>query len=168
MKHRNIFFGLTLLTITCCSKDNETIIQTPDWCGTIADMTWTQTVSADSLTGNWIIWQISYSTGTGPTHTFDTTYNLATPLTLNSNGTGTIYSAPLSWALTTSPGTLPTLTITQLDTLFPFTVNFIYNNTADIYLQSPPPTQLQSRFFVTAGQGGNGQWEQAYISFERQ
>ena len=167
---KKIILSLTVLaTIYSCSKDKGIIDNNNNWdCGYYVDMTWSQNVSADSLVGNWVIWHIDYSKGTGATHLFDTTYNLTAPLTLNANGTGTIYSTPLNWSLSTAPNTFPILTITNIDTLFPFPVNFIYNDTADAHIQNPPSILYQSRFFTTAGQGGNGNCEQIYLSFERQ
>jgi len=169
MKKLKIFFALAALTTFISCSKNAPIPGQSGWeCGTVADMTWTQNVSADSLAGNWTIWWINYSRGAGQTHYYDTSYALTAPLTLNANGTGTIYSIPLNWSLTVSQNNLPKLTITKLDTLFPFQVNFIYNDTADTYLESPPHIQSQSRFFVTAGKDYNGRWERTYINFERQ
>lgn len=163
MRLLKVFFTLTTLTtIISCSKDTPVPGQQSGWCGTVADMTWTQNVTANDLTGNWTIWNIYYGKGTGNTTLYDTAYSPTAPLTLNANGTGTIYSTPLNWTLTISPNNFPRLTITQLDTLFPFQVGFIYNDTTDIYLQLPPDT----RFYGRAHLNGTP-WEYSDISFKR-
>jgi hypothetical protein len=161
MRKLKIFFALTTLTtFISCSKDTPVSGQ---WeCGTVVDMTWTQNVTANDFVGNWTIWNINYSKGTGNTHTYDTTYSPNAPLTLNSNGTGTIYSTPLNWTATTAPNSFPKLTITQADTLFPFQVGFLQSGTVDIYLQLPPDT----RFYGRASKNGTP-WEYADISFKR-
>jgi hypothetical protein len=51
--------------------------------------------------------------------------------------------------------------------LYPFQVNFFYNDSIDLYLQSPPG-KINPGFFISAGNAVNGQWEQSYINFERQ
>lgn len=161
MRQLKIFFALTALaTIISCSKDTPISGQ---WeCGTVADMTWTQNVTENDLTGNWTIWNINYYKGTGNTTLYDTTYSSNAPLTLNQNGTGTIYSIPLNWTVTTSPNSLPKLTITPLDTLFSSQVGFLQSGTADIYLQLPPDT----RFYGRVSKNGTP-WEYADISFKR-
>jgi hypothetical protein len=163
LRQLKIFIATTILTtIISCSKDAPVPGQNNWECGTVADMTWTQNVTANDLTGNWAIWNINYSKGTGNTSTYDTTYSPNAPLTLNSNGTGTIYSLPLNWTVTTSQNSFPKLTITQADTLFPFQVGFLQSGTVDIYLQLPPDT----RFYGRASKNGTP-WEYADISFKR-
>ena len=164
MRQIKIILGLTLMTtILSCTKEHTKPDQGGWDCGTVADMTWTQNVTQKDLIGNWTIYNINYSKGTGNTSLYDTTYSLTAPLTLNANQTGTIYSTPLTWSLTISPNSLPILTITQLDTLFPFQVGFIHNHTTDIYLQLPP----QARFFGTASLTALP-WEHSNISFNRE
>ena len=111
---------------------------------------------------------ISYSKGAGETHFYDTSYVSGTSLTINTNGTRSINSTPMNWTFTLPTKGLPTLTITKPEILFPFQVNFIYNDSIDLYLQSSPETKSKSGFFVSAGKGVNGQWEQTYINFQRQ
>ncbi len=155
---KTILILAILIIMSSCTKDDRT--KDDDWCGT--DETWPQTVTKDDYVGNWIIWEIDYSKGTGNTKLFDTSYSMTTPLTLNADGTGFIYTKPLNWSLTTSSETLPILTVTQLDTLFPFPVGFIHNDTTEIFLQLPP----QTRFYGTANKYGTV-WEHSDISFGR-
>jgi len=161
MRQLKKILGLTILVvIISCSKDKSKTDE-GNWCGT--DETWTQTLTKDNLVGNWTIWSIYYSKGTDNTVLFDTTYSVTAPLTLNANGTGTIYNKTLNWSLTTSPGSFPKLTITQLDTLFSFPVGFIHNDTTDIYLQLPPA----SSFYGRASKNGTS-WESSDITFWHQ
>jgi hypothetical protein len=155
-------------TVLSCTRDNSAPELVNGLCGTVEDMPWAQTVTSDSLIGKWSIFGITYSRGAGETHYYDTSYTSGASLTLNANGTGAINSSHLNWTFTHPTKSLPTLTITKLDTLFPFKVNFIYNDSIDLYLQSPPGTKSKSGFFVSAGKGVNGQWEQSYINLERQ
>jgi hypothetical protein len=169
MQQFTIIFVLALMTsLLSCTRDNSTPELENLLCGTVGDMSWAQTVTSDSLVGKWSILGITYSRGSGETHYYDTSYTSGASLTLNANGTGAINSSPLNWSFTHPSHSLPTLTITKLDTLFPFQVNFIYNDSIDLYLQSPPETKSKSGFFVSAGKGVNGQWEQSYINFKRQ
>lgn len=161
MQQCKTMLGLVILAmISSCSKDRP-VTEPDNWCGTVE--TWSKTVTADDLVGNWTIWNIYYSKGTGNTTLYDTTYSITAPITLNANGTGTIYNTPLKWSLTTSLNTFPKLTITQLDTLFSFPVGFIHNDTTDIYLQLPP---TQS-FYGRASKNGTP-WEYSDISFGHQ
>ena len=68
----------------------------------------------------------------------------------------------MNWTFTLPTKGLPILTITKPEILFPFQVNFIYNDSIDLYLQSPPG-KINPGFFVSAGKGVNGQWEQSLI-----
>jgi hypothetical protein len=154
--------------VLSCTRDNSAPELVNGLCGTVGDMAGAQTVTSDSLVGKWSILGITYSRGAGETHYYDTSYTSSASLTLNANGTGVINSSPLNWSFTRPPKGLPTLTITKLNMLFPFQVTFIYNDSIDLYLQSPPETKPKSGFFVSAGKGVNGQWEQSYINFKRQ
>jgi hypothetical protein len=163
MRLFNIIMGFTILTtIISCSEG----ITDPDnsFCGTGSGSgsAWIK----DSLKGNWTIYAIAYSKGNGEIHLVDTTYNLTAPLTLNSNGTGTLYSSSISWKFSVSQGFYPKLTITDIDTLYPFTVNFIQNNAADMYIL-PIPIPPLDEFCTTVEQDINGQWEKTTIYFRR-
>jgi hypothetical protein len=169
MRQLTVIFVLVLMTsLLSCTRDNSAPELVNGLCGTVGDMAWAQTVTSDSLVGNWSILGITYSKGEGETHYYDTSYTSGASLTLNENGTGAINSTPLNWTFTHPTKGLPTLTITKPEILFPFQVNFIYNDSIDLYLQSPPETKSKSGFFVSAGKGVNGQWEQSYINFKRQ
>jgi hypothetical protein len=163
MRLFNIILGFTILTtIISCSKGSSE----PDnsFCGTGSGSgsIWIK----DSLIGNWTIYNIVYSKGNGEIHLVDTAYNLTAPLTLNSNGTGTLYSSSISWKFAISQGIYPKLTITNIDTLYPFKVNFIHDNFADTYIL-PIPIPPLDNFRTTAGQDINGQWEKTSIYFRR-
>jgi hypothetical protein len=163
MRLFNIILGFTILTtIISCSRGSSE----PDnsFCGTgsSSGSIWIK----DSLIGNWTIYNIDYSKGNGEIYLVDTAYNLTAPLTLNSNGTGTLYSTSISWKFTISQGIYPKLTITNIDTLYPFKVDFIHNNSADTYIL-PIPIPPLDRFCTTAGQDINGQWEKTSIYFRR-
>jgi hypothetical protein len=158
MRQLKTILGLTILVIMSSCKKDDPITKEDNWCGTVE--TWSQTVTKDDFVGKWIIWNINYSKGTGNTILYDTSYSVTAPLTLNADGTGIIYTQPLNWSLTTSSNSFPKLTITQLDTLFPFPVGFIHNDTTDIYLQLPP----NSRFYGRASKNGTP-WEYSDISF---
>jgi hypothetical protein len=167
MKKLINILSLTILTIlTSCSKDVPDPAQDHEICGTVYDFTWSQKVTNDSLTGNWSIGRISYMKLTGQTVLFDTVYTPLSPLTLNADGTGTLYSSQLNWALTISPDKFPTLTITNLDTLFPFQNNLFANKAIKIYVQETPHTFRDSYFLASAGSSGNI-WESTYLTFER-
>jgi hypothetical protein len=169
MRQLTVIFVLVLIaSLLSCTRDNYAPELVNGLCGTVGGMAWAQTVTSDSLVGNWTILGISYSRGSGETHYYDTSYTSGATLTLNANGSGAINSTPLNWTFILPTKGLPTLTITKLDMLFPFQVNFIYNDSIDLYLQSPPEEKTNSGFFVSAGKGVNGQWEQSYINFKRQ
>jgi hypothetical protein len=137
MRQLTTILGLMVLaTMSSCKKEDPTT-EDANWCGT-EEPTWFQTVTKNDLVGNWLIRNINYSKSIGNTKLYDTSYSVAAPLVLNANGTGTIYSKPLNWSLTASSKYLPKLTITQLDTLFPFPVGFIHNDSADIYMRLAP------------------------------
>jgi len=170
MRHLKYFIVLTILvTIVGCKKVSPNIEQN-NFCGTEGNTLWMQTVTNNDLIGNWKIIQISYLKEKGQTAYFDTTYSLNAPLTLNANGTGMLYSSILlNWTLTIKQNYPPKLSLTNIDTLFHFPVNFIQNDTADAYMTiSPPQTLSHTRFSVTVGKGFDGQTEQGYIDFERQ
>ena len=163
MKLFNIILGFTILTtIVSCSKASHE----PDnsFCGTssVPGSIWLK----DSLIGNWTIYNIVYSKGNGEIHLVDTTFNLTAPITLNANGTGTLYSSSISWKFAIISGFYPKLTITNIDTLYPFKVNFIHNDTADTYIL-PIPTPPLDRFCSTFEQNISGQWEKTSIFFRR-
>ena len=153
---------VTLTTFIGCSKDSPIAGHTIDECGTITDMTWTQNVTSNNLYGNWTIWNIHYKKGSGNSTVFDTTYGLNASLFLDSNGTGTIYSLPINWALTIDPNNFPLLSISQADTLFPFQVDFIQSGEIEIFLQSQP----NQRFYGRVSNIGST-WEYADISIKR-
>jgi hypothetical protein len=168
MRKLSVIFILALLaTVLSCSKDNSAPPLKNLLCATVEDMPWARTVTRDSLFGSWTIMGVSYSRGAGETHFYDTSYISGASLTLNANGTGFINSIPMNWTFALPTKGLPTLTITKPEILFPFQVNFIYNDSIDLYLQSPPG-KINPGFFVSAGKGVNGQWEQSYINFERE
>ncbi|HEY4788275.1 MAG TPA: hypothetical protein VIH57_19615 [Bacteroidales bacterium] len=158
-----IYVFAVLITIHSCTKDKH-ITEQIDFCGTVANTEWTHSLTKDSLIGNWVICHVDYSKGIGMSTLVDTSYNLSAKLVLNIDGTGTLNSSPLKWSLTTKINYMPILTFTNIDTINPFPVNIIHGDSLVTYIQLPP----KSRFFVIAGQGGGGQWEESYISFERQ
>ena len=162
-----IFILVQMFTLLSCKRDNSAPELNSLTCGTIEDMPWARTVTRDSLFGSWTIMGISYSRGAGETHFYDTSYVSGASIILNANGTGYINSTPMNWTFGLLTNSLPTLIITKPDNLFPFKVNFIYNDSIDLYLQSPPG-KINPEFFVSAGKGVNGQWEQSYINFARQ
>ena len=153
---------ILLLTIVSCSKDKTSGVNI-NQCGTIADNSWTSSVSSSDLLGAWTVKNVSYSKGIESTHIYDTSYYSEMPLILNADGTGTINSTPLLWQLSNAGG-LPRLTISEMDTLYPFPVGFFINNVTDLSIQAPP----HSKILFSAGKSTNGQWEQSYISIEKQ
>ena len=161
-----VIFSIVTIVLSC-KRDNSApeLKDTP--CGTIEDMPWARTVTRDRLFGNWTILGISFSKGAGAIHYFDTSYTSGVSLTLNSNGTGEINSSALNWTFTLPTKGLPTLKITKLNILYPFQVTFFYNDSIDLYLQSPPG-KINPGFFVSVGNAVSGKWEQSYINFERQ
>jgi hypothetical protein len=164
MKKLNFIFGIMLLSIIFgCSKDKVNVDQNLNQCGTVADISWISEVTNSNFYGNWIITNVSYSKGSGSTHIFDTTYCPNMSLILNEDGTGFINTTQLFWELSNSGG-LPKVTISEFDTLFPFSVNFFINDVTDLSIQAPP----HSKILFSAGRSVNGQWEHSYINIEKQ
>jgi hypothetical protein len=121
----------------------------------------------------WKITKINYMRGNGSTHYFDTIYYPNQVLKLSASSNGTLNSSiPINWTYNTVPSNFPKMTLTKINSLFNFPVNFIHNDSADIYIQSNPDAYFESyphqRFFVTYGKGLNGNWESGSIQFERQ
>ncbi len=165
-------FCLTI--VTSCTKDTPISGYNKDRCGTLATLpAWTKTLIDNQLIGDWKITRISYGRSNGSTHNFDTTYYPNQVLKLSASGNGTLnVSIPINWTYNSVTNNFPIMTLTNINSLFNFPVNFIYNNSADMYIQSNPAAYFESyphqRFFVTYGKGLNGNWEQGFIQFERQ
>lgn len=163
-----IFFVLIffLSIFLGCSK-NETLE-----CGTVVDISWTKEVTTEKLSGEWIMLKVYYRKGMGSSYLYDTCYNLNIPLSLYSDGTGVLRSMPIRWSISQSDSIrlpkfrFPKLTLSQVDSLFPFQANFFQNSEIDIFLQMPPETRFYGRTSVR-GNDPSLLWEYADISFER-
>jgi hypothetical protein len=170
MKQLTFILSIAVLTIiNGCSKQNVEIPKDTvkgDRCGTIQDLTWTQKLTIDSLVGNWVISGITYARGIGQKD-FDTSYNAAATLMLNNDGTGMLNNSSINWSLATPPNSLPVLTFTNFETLFPFPVYFIQNGRIETMLERMPNTTIDSKIFISVQKTTNGLWEAAYMNFVR-
>lgn len=171
MKKLTYLLSIAILTIiNACSKQNPEIPDDTvrgDRCGTVQDLTWTQKVTIDSLVGKWQISGITYAKGIGQKD-FDTSYNAAASLILNNDGTGMLNNSSINWSLATPPNSLPILTFTNFEILFPFPVYFIQNGRIETLLERMPPATIGSIFFISVQKTTNGQWEIVYMNFVRQ
>ena len=165
-RHKYIFIFLALTTVFSCTKDKGLIKQDSSFdCGTTVTLPlWTDTMTNKLLCGQWKITEINYTSGTGSNHTFDTTYYPNTLLILNQDGSGT-YNTTTNITWTFANGHWPKMNITNINSLFPFAVNFINNNVTSTSVESIP--WPNNTFHVVTG-GGNNTWEQVWISFQRQ
>jgi hypothetical protein len=168
-----IYWTVCLAVIASCTKDTAIPGYNNGDCGTVATLpSWTKTLSDNHLIGDWEITKISYSCGNGSTHYFDTIYYPNQTLKLSTSGSGTLnLSIPINWTYNSVPNNFPKMTLTNINSLFNMPVNFISNNSTDIYIQSNPDAYFESyphkRFFANFGKGLNGNWEQGSIQFER-
>lgn len=174
-KYRHIIqLTISLAAFTACSKDNTITNNNDNFCGTVATLpAWTQNVTSNVLVGDWKITEISYGKGSGSTHYFDTTYYPNHVINFSDNGSGTLdFSIPITWGYSTVSNNFPQMTVTNINSLFTFPVNFIYNDSVDLSLGSNPGSYFDSyphqRFFAGYGKGQDGNWEQGSIKFERQ
>ena len=157
---------ICLTIVTSCTKDTAIPNFNSGDCGTLTTLpAWTKSLTDNQLIGDWKITKITYGRGNGSTHYFDTIYYPNQVLKLSASGNGTLnLSTPINWTYNTVPNNFPKMTLIKINSLFAFPVNCIYNDSVDTYFQS----FSDQRFFVTYGKGINGNWEQGYISFERQ
>lgn len=156
--------------LSSCSKNKGSVpdvFANSDWCGTVSDNSWMKGVHEDSLTGNWEITYVAFSEGTGSSITlYDTVYHPFSPITFFAGGSGNLNGLTVSWTLDTSYYGIPRLTITNLDTLFPFATQF--DDTARIFLQFPPSTAVGSGFYAWGREILGNNWEDITITFKRQ
>lgn len=159
---RTVIASAILLITLSCTKDR--VQPNPlNECGTTTDISWVKEVKRSDFIGNWTINKVSYSKGHESTSDFDTTFQPERSLVLNNDGTGQIDNQPLLWSFQNAGG-LPRLTISELDTLFSFPVDFFINHVADFYVKAPP----HSSIWINSRRSINSNWESADFSLTRE